>query len=136
MEIKQWIELVLAIIALGTVGWGFSKTWTTFSLKLENIEIDITDMKEAEKVNHKASIDRIEEMRKERHDELSILRNELSLSSRESRDENKQEHKEIKDSLKNVERTLIEVVTEIRLSKSQRQKDNGGIKTKEKETVE
>jgi hypothetical protein len=120
MDAKNWIELISLFIVLAGIGWGFVKTWTTFSLKLAQVEKEIEGMKKTELTNHEHSLAKIEESRRERREEINSLKNEIFNHIREIRNDNRTEHSEIKTSLTGVIKTLTEVATEIRLSRKVR----------------
>ena len=125
--IKDYGEIISALIAFLIVGFGFVRTWTVFSMRLNNMEKNIEKIEITENKNHQINLDRIEAMRKERHDEITLLREEIVETSKENRVENRDEHKDIYNELKTLGKSLIEIVAEIRVTKGIRIK-NGDTK--------
>ena len=138
MGIENWMKAISLIIAIGGIVYAFVRQWTTFQLKIEQIKASIAEIEKAESANHSTSLNnfaeaitKIEEMRRERREEIQdlrsetrsdalILKREIFSQITENRNDNRVEHSEIKKSLAAVEKALIEIVTEIRLSKGVR----------------
>ena len=138
MGIENWMKAISLVIVIGGIVFGFVKTWTTFQLNIEQIKAKIAEIEKSESTNHSISlsnfadaITKIEEMRRERREEIRdlrsdtrtealILKREIFGQITENRTDNRVEHSEIKKSLAAVEKALIEIVTEIRLSKGVR----------------
>lgn len=135
LGIESWIKAISLVILVSSIAFAFVKTWTTFQLNIEQIKAKIADIEKSESTNHSISlgnfadaVTKIEEMRRERREEIGdlrsetrnealILKREIFSQIKENRDDNRIEHGEIKKSLAAVEKALIEIVSEIRFSR-------------------
>lgn len=116
--IWQYGEIIGATVIVIGVIIGFSRTWATFSVRLENVQTDISEIKKTEKENHESNRAQIETMRKERHDEITALESKLVTQIKENNNNNTSEHKIIMDVQQSMLVKITEIITELRLTKS------------------
>ena len=148
MGIENWMKAISLLLAVGGIVYTFVRQWTTFQLKIEQIKVSIAEIEKAESANHSTSLNnfaeaitKIEELRKQSRTDLEDLRSETHVDSlilkkeifsliKDNKDDNRMDHREIKDAQRIMDGKLTEIIMEIRASRGVRI----GNKTKEKTT--